>query len=575
MTFLPIVGRELRVASRKRATWWTRFGVAAIAIIVGMWISLIPDFRRPGMMGPAMFIPLAIFVFLYSLFGGLWMTADSLSEEKREGTLGLLFLTDLKGHDVVLGKLAATSLNICYGLLAIFPVMAIPILAGGVTLGEFLRVIAAALNGLYFSLAAGLLCSALSREERKAAGSAIAIVGSFTLLLPFLGMMFANYYVRHYTTGGGGNREFEVALPFLLPSPGMACFTAFDAIYRSMPSQGSHWYYVSLGVVFVLATTMLALACVIAPRSWQERTVTPQGSAWRTFWDRWRFGGPGRRKKFRARALNTNPFHWLASREVNKPLLVWFFLASIALLWLFFLIDWDALANGDLRFTREYVGSELRVTTALIAHTFLKIWITVESCRRLCTDRRNSALELLLTTPLSVRRIIGGQFLALERQFALPVLAVLVTDILFLLSDWTDKEWVAVWVCGIIVFIADVLTLPIVGMWQALRARDTNRASGAAIMRIMVLPWMAWGMVMILFASIAFTMRNTMPSLPSWVENYFPLAMWFTFSLVANVVFGLPAWIRLNSQFREIATRRFETKRRWFFRSERPPALPS
>ena len=29
-------------------------------------------------------------------------TADSLSAEKREGTLGLLFLTDLRGYDVVL-----------------------------------------------------------------------------------------------------------------------------------------------------------------------------------------------------------------------------------------------------------------------------------------------------------------------------------------------------------------------------------------------------------------------------------------------------------------------------------------
>ena len=45
----------------------------------------------------------------YCLLSGVWFTADCLSEEKREGTLGLLFLTDLKGYDVVLGKLVATS----------------------------------------------------------------------------------------------------------------------------------------------------------------------------------------------------------------------------------------------------------------------------------------------------------------------------------------------------------------------------------------------------------------------------------------------------------------------------------
>ena len=44
--------------------------------------------------------------------------------------MGLIFLTDLKGYDVVLGKLAATSLNGFYGLLAVFPLLAFPLLTG-------------------------------------------------------------------------------------------------------------------------------------------------------------------------------------------------------------------------------------------------------------------------------------------------------------------------------------------------------------------------------------------------------------------------------------------------------------
>src|SRR5438034_7581247 len=81
---------------------------------------------------------------LFSLLSGVRSTADCLSEEKREGTLGLLFLTDLKGYDVVLGKLAATSLNAFYGVLAVLPMMAIPLLMGGVTLGQFGRTALAA-----------------------------------------------------------------------------------------------------------------------------------------------------------------------------------------------------------------------------------------------------------------------------------------------------------------------------------------------------------------------------------------------------------------------------------------------
>src|SRR3954464_6612207 len=151
MTFLPIVGRELRVAARQRNTYWIRTGAALGGIAIGAWIMLMPFFHDNRTLGPALFVSLSILTFAYSLLIGVLRTADCLSEEKREGTLGLLFLTDLKGYDIVLGKLAATSLNAIYGTLAIVPLMAIPILLGGVTNAEFWRVVMVAVNLLMFS----------------------------------------------------------------------------------------------------------------------------------------------------------------------------------------------------------------------------------------------------------------------------------------------------------------------------------------------------------------------------------------------------------------------------------------
>jgi len=55
------------------------------------------------------------------------------------GTLGLLFLTDLKGHDIVFGKLAASSVNALYSLLAIVPVLGLTLLFGGVSGTQFWR----------------------------------------------------------------------------------------------------------------------------------------------------------------------------------------------------------------------------------------------------------------------------------------------------------------------------------------------------------------------------------------------------------------------------------------------------
>ena len=110
------------------------------------------------------------------LLAGVLLTADCLSEEKRDGTLGLLFLTDLKGYDVVLGKFIAMSLNAIYGLLAILPITGLPLLMGGVTGGEFWRMNLALLNALFVSLAMGVCVSAFGRESQRVMGVTLVLL---------------------------------------------------------------------------------------------------------------------------------------------------------------------------------------------------------------------------------------------------------------------------------------------------------------------------------------------------------------------------------------------------------------
>src|SRR5512136_906820 len=130
MTFLPIVERELRVAARRPGTYWTRW-FAALGMLA-TWMVLGVAIRRaqPAEVSKTLFLALGILALGFSLLAGIFLTADCLSEEKREGTLGLLFLTDLRGYDVVLGKLIASSVHSVYGLLAMFPVLALPLMMG-------------------------------------------------------------------------------------------------------------------------------------------------------------------------------------------------------------------------------------------------------------------------------------------------------------------------------------------------------------------------------------------------------------------------------------------------------------
>src|SRR5262249_31211525 len=121
MTFLPIVERELRVATRRRATYWNRSVAALLATVIAFWMLMGYSSLGPALLGATLFSVLSKLAFLGCLFPGVFLTADCLSAEKRDGTLGLLFLTDLRGYDVVLGKLIITSLNAFYAFFAVFP----------------------------------------------------------------------------------------------------------------------------------------------------------------------------------------------------------------------------------------------------------------------------------------------------------------------------------------------------------------------------------------------------------------------------------------------------------------------
>src|SRR5262245_66547555 len=136
MTLLPIVERELRVAARQAKTYRARLATAGVFVLLLAWMLWMGQ-GRSWFSARSTFQIMAWLAFWWCLLAGILRTADCLSHEKRESTLGLLFLTDLKGHDVVLGKLLSSSLDTWLGLLGLFPVLAIPFLLGGVSLVEF------------------------------------------------------------------------------------------------------------------------------------------------------------------------------------------------------------------------------------------------------------------------------------------------------------------------------------------------------------------------------------------------------------------------------------------------------
>src|SRR5712692_10395850 len=472
MILLPIVERELRVAARRGSTYWTRLLMVLGAMLVCFWLLLSLRVAAPAAStGQNLFRALSVFAFVYCLFAGIRFTSDCLSVEKREGTLGLLFLTDLKGYDVVLGKLTATSLNAIYRLVAILPVLALPILLGGVTAGDLTRVTVMLLNTLFFSLSAGMFVSSISRVERKAMGGTLLVLFLFLVGPWVLALMIAD--------------AFPLAFPpvfCVLPDPVYSCFLALSPLPGVWGGQREFWC--STLIIQLLGWGFLALASRIAPEVWKDKPAPPKAAARQERFRDLAQGNPAERKAFRTRLLAINPIFWLASRQRQTRWYPWGFLAAMALIWLL-----GCLVVGWWRFEADY-DLTLLVTTQVV----FKYWVAILPSNSFALDREKGALELILTVPLTIREILRGQWLALRRQFAGPVAAIVVIGLVLLWAAAAirgdDRHyWETLFGDDLLLFLADMLALGLVGTWMGVHSKSAHRAATATVARILLLPW--------------------------------------------------------------------------------------
>jgi hypothetical protein len=530
MTFLPIVERELRVAARRKGTYLTRVGVGLGAMVLGAVAGLVALLNPAIRFGTVFFQILSGLAMVYCLGAGRFLTADCLSSEKREETMGLLFLTDLKGYDVVLGKMAATSLNGLYGLLAVLPVLALTLLTGGITQGEFCRVALALLDAFLFSLAVGVLASALTREFR----SAMAL--NFYLLLALAGLLPGLAGLMLYFQPSSA-----VAEGLFLPCPVYTLVLAFEAPYKLEPEQ----FWSSAAFILAMSWALVALACRIAPRSWQDKPLAPAKTA-----PRRQAAFRSEAVAFRQRSLDQNAYYWLAARPWWKGRLVWGLL-GVALFWLVSMI-----------FSVGWLDETICLPVAFILNGAFKFWITLEAGQTLAEDMRSGAFELLLATPLSPMDIVRGQLLALRRLFLKPLLVTAGINLLFMGVLMTAPHHVRsipvvvycwLWPAAILMLAADTATLSVVAMEAALTEKNLTRASLKTVRRVLVLPWALWAGVLALERTWSFLFPDY--SLYAW---WFDLGCWFGIGMLLDFLFARGAWRRLTRNFRALALRRFE-----------------
>jgi ABC-type multidrug transport system permease subunit len=513
MTFLPMVERELRVAARRRGTYWLRSGTGLAAALTFLWIWIGEIFQRIPGSGVRLFLLLTVGAFVFCLAAGAIFTADAVSEEKREGTLGLLFLTPLRGYDVILGKLVGRALNAIYGLLSMLPVLAVPLILGGVTHGQVLRTSLALASTLFLSVSVGLLVSTLGRRERVTIGATLGVMVAVTFgLLPF------------HPMGAGGGWQSVPGWSWLSP--------AICVLAAQEPAAGGNlqafWnaWLIQIG----LALLVLTLACLLVWRVLEERAAPI-----------WRHGcadreGPWGRGAAQPALDPAQPYRWLADRGRLNSGIIWAGLGILA----------AAGLLGRLALQGSPLGLAVGLATIAFLQGAVKLWMISDSVHRLAEDRQLGTLELLLISRVSPSEVRLSIQASLRERAALPAIFVVLAGFLMMGADTAvGGGQLGLWlVASAFVLTIDLAAIRTLGPWAGLSAGKTSRAVLATAWQLLVVPWLVFAALLLLFGL-------------KWHQGLSLGHAWLVICAVNNLVWYSWAWPGLKHRYEVFATARF------------------
>jgi ABC-type Na+ efflux pump permease subunit len=421
----PIFQRELLTVPRRSSHYVTR-----AAYLGGLWVVAVTawlatiGWRQTATLGetarfgPVLFqvltfVQLALFLFFSAL-----SSASAIAKEKDRRTFVLLLMTDLRNHEIVLGKILGSLLPIAVLELATLPFLMLLVLLGGIALEQVVQVM---LILAATTLAAGALGGliALWRERTfQSLALTVLYLGLYLLLVRGL-----------------------VILPRLVPavSPQLVQdiqqwlepFLALGSAHQADLSGKAH-----LAPAYGFVLTMLAFAVLLSLVGiWRLRVWNPSGEpiiqrerpeeaedkeralleAGKTEGRVSVHAAPGA-----VRHVDGNPILW---REINtraygrRP-----FMVKLAYGIVLGLICYYALAPIILESVRPAFAAAFGMLPVIVLSLLL---VTAQATTAITSERDTGALDLLLVTDLSPKEFIFGKLLGIcynTKEYLLPPL---------------------------------------------------------------------------------------------------------------------------------------------------------
>jgi ABC-type Na+ efflux pump permease subunit len=496
----PVVLRELREGARRPVNRRLRFWSAAIGLLlVGL---ILPNVGGSAVStGSYLLVGLHTFLIVMIFLIVPALTADCIARERRDGTLGLLFLTPLSANGIVAGKLLVQALRALTLWLAVLPLLTIPFLSGGVTWFDALTAATLEFCTGIICLGAGLLVSSFARERNSAFLFAYVLALIHIVLFAHIFQFILIISWRGFSFGWNHWLLSRETISIFLGPIGIRTSGLWSSLATVSTLLANIWKWLcwcSPAIAILILYLINIFAAARIKRSWQDkppsrlreslfnpspRSVTRMAV---NGGDR-KFEVPslvaplfrGRFRRRMRRYLERNPIAWLQQyswkARVNKWCLCLVFLAIACM---------GASASET---TRELMTAALLITLAGF-YTFVGVSGFLE-------EKRSGALELLLVTPITANKLIFGRTWGLWKQF-LP--AGLVLAGLYANSLWqkysSDDDLSPIVPSVAAIALGGFLTLPIFATYFALRVKNLIVAA--------VLTWIAL-LVPLMFAALA------------------------------------------------------------------------
>ena len=415
MNASSVLIRELRVLCRRRSTFAARLVFTGTALL--LWALMISAVMAGGplpMMGPMILNGTTWASILLFGFGACISASDAISAERRNRTLGLLMLTPLRPAGILLGKLCSSSIQYLLCLLAVMPIITLPILMGGITFTDVTYQCLNILTVTLLGMATGFLASACCREVRTSSSLGLAgVLGLFVLLpLPLIAC-----YMIH---APGPPHYLLVSLLYSLSGPA--------TLAADSPGASGFFYFLHVGSLLALSCLFLLMALLFFRIIWAREAnpaALPSGT---------RRAPPIRRTPSLAIDDSSHPYLQLARHLSRKGLLARIGWPAGALLLLFLLLISYFLVNARWSAWQAYGWFLLSLSyLILLSMELMMRWqACAESPQQIHGDRSSGMLELILTTPLPSSSILTDLRTVLRHSQRMPTITLCICHLIYM-----------------------------------------------------------------------------------------------------------------------------------------------